>query len=167
MDIFDNFNKKNPAERDTKVDYLDEVISYLMSAGLSNKQIAERLEKPLSTIQRRTRRLIKDGVVEQKMEINYDRLGFRKVFFYIYINKARKDSLALELSKIEGTMSVSTCLGTSCDIVVFFIAKDSKKVLDFVQRIQSLENVEKVEWSEELYRSENMHQKLEFIKAKE
>lgn len=141
-------------EKHPTIDHLDLRISNLMTAGLSNKQISGRLGRPLSTIQRRTRRLIENGIVERKLKLNYDKLGFRRGFLHVYASKARRDSLTQQVSRIHGVLSVSAHIGTNSDMVVSFIFKDSKEILDFIEILQALEGVEKVEWSEELYQLE-------------
>lgn len=43
--------------------------------GLPNKQIAVILKAPLSTIQRRTRKLIENGTIVTRSEVNSEKMG--------------------------------------------------------------------------------------------
>lgn len=74
----------------------------LLVAGHKNKQIAFKLKIPLSTIQRRTRKLLERGLVNEKVEPNYQKLGFKKGLFHVYLSDGNIQSIAEALAKVKG-----------------------------------------------------------------
>ncbi len=49
----------------------------LMISGQANKEIAANLKIPLSTIQRRTRKLIENGTIVTRSEVNFEKMGVK------------------------------------------------------------------------------------------
>lgn len=58
-----------------KIDELDAKMMTLMLMGHANKEISKRLKVPLSTVQRRTRRLVANELVSVRAEVNLDNIG--------------------------------------------------------------------------------------------
>jgi Lrp/AsnC family transcriptional regulator for asnA, asnC and gidA len=131
------------------IDDIDLKVIDLLVAGHKNKQIAFKLKVPLSTIQRRTRKLLERGLVNEKVEPNYEKLGFKKGLFHVYLSDGNIHSIAEALSKVKGIASVSIHLGNS-DIVCLYLYKDSKEILSLTTQTKHLQGVERVLWSEEV-----------------
>ena len=55
-----------PSYRSDKLDEVDLKIVNCMLAGDSNQAIAKKLKKPLSKVQRRTRKLVETGSIKQR-----------------------------------------------------------------------------------------------------
>jgi DNA-binding Lrp family transcriptional regulator len=51
----------------------------------NNKQISAELGVPLTTIQRRTRNIIENGIMNIKIEPNFKRLGIKRGLLHIYL----------------------------------------------------------------------------------
>jgi DNA-binding Lrp family transcriptional regulator len=133
-----------------KVDDLDLKIIALLVSGEDNKEIADKLEIPLSTIQRRTRRLFENETVRMKAEPNYRQLGYNKGVVHLYINNVEAMRVAQELSEVPGVISVSIHIGNS-DIVGEIIYGNSIEVLNVIAACKRIEGVTKVVWSEEVF----------------
>jgi DNA-binding Lrp family transcriptional regulator len=73
-------HKKNNA-----LDKLDLKIISLLSAQRNSKQISAELGVPLTTIQRRTRKIIENGIMNIKIEPNFKRLGIKRGLLHIYL----------------------------------------------------------------------------------
>lgn len=141
-------SKKSPSF--TILDKIDYKIISLLIPGLENKEISKELGIPLSTIQRRTRNIIKNGLVEIKIQPNFRRIGLKKGLLHIYIHTGNIKETALEISKFDGVLSTSVHVGNS-DIVAEFIYEDSEQLIDTIVKIKRLESVERVLWSEEVF----------------
>jgi DNA-binding Lrp family transcriptional regulator len=133
-----------------KVDDLDLKIIALLVSGEDNKEIADKLEIPLSTIQRRTRRLFENETVRMKAEPNYRQLGYSKGVVHLYINNVEAMRVAQELSEVPGVISVSIHIGNS-DIVGEIIYGNSIEVLNVIAACKRIDGVTKVVWSEEVF----------------
>ena len=58
------------------LDLRDQSILLLMLAGKGNRAIATKLHIPMSTVQRRTRKLLEKDIIRVRYELNHKRLGF-------------------------------------------------------------------------------------------
>jgi DNA-binding Lrp family transcriptional regulator len=137
-------------ENITILDKTDYRIISLLIPGLENKDISKQLGIPLSTIQRRTRNIIKNGLVEIKIQPNFRKIGVKKGLFQIYVRTGSIKETALALSKFDGVLSSSVHVGNS-DVVAEFVYEDSEQLIDTIVKIKRLESVERVLWSEEVY----------------
>jgi Lrp/AsnC family transcriptional regulator for asnA, asnC and gidA len=135
---------------DIRIDNIDIKIIELLTFGHSNKQISDKLDVPLSTIQRRTRKLGERELIVTKTEPNYEKLGFKRGLIHIYLGKGEIDSVGQKLSKMRGIISASVHVGNS-DLVGFFIYRNTKQLLKMTTDVKQLQGVDKVMWSEEVY----------------
>ena len=90
----------------TILDIIDYKIISLLIPGLENKEISKELGIPLRTIQRRTRNIIKNGLVEIKIQPNFRRIGLKKGLLHIYILTGSIKETALEISKFDGVLEL-------------------------------------------------------------
>jgi DNA-binding Lrp family transcriptional regulator len=133
-----------------RLDDVDMKIIELLTFGKSNKQISAKLEVPLSTIQRRTRKLTEKELIVTRTEPNYEKLGFKRGLIHVYLSKGEIDSVGLKLSKMSGIISASVHVGNS-DLVGFFIYRNTKQLLKMTTDVKQIPGVDKVMWSEEVY----------------
>ena len=133
-----------------RLDDVDMKIIELLTFGQNNKQISNKLEVPLSTIQRRTRKLTEKEFIITRTEPNYEKLGFKRGLIHVYLSKGEIDSVGLKLSKMGGIISASVHVGNS-DLVGFFIYRTTKQLLRMTTDVKQIPGVEKVMWSEEVY----------------
>ena len=122
------------------IDEIDRKIIELLIANHDNSSISKKLNIPLPTIQRRTRKLFEKELVSIKVELNYEKLGYKRGLDQIGKNVVEK----------RGIISVSVHVGNS-DLVALFVYRDSKDLIETMSEIKQIEGVEKVLWSEEVY----------------
>jgi DNA-binding Lrp family transcriptional regulator len=133
-----------------RVDNTDTRIIELLTFGYNNKQISDRLNIPLSTIQRRTRKLGEKELIVTRIEPNYEKLGFKRGLLHIYLSKGEVDSIGQKISKMKGIISASIHVGNS-DIVGFFIYRNTQQLLKLTSDVKKITGVDRVMWSEEVY----------------
>src|SRR5215831_13405007 len=90
-----------------EIDELDFKIINLLISGYSNKEISEKVKIPLSTVQKRTRKIIRKGLITIRKEPDYKKLGFKTAFIHIYVANDNIYSIAEKFSKMDGVQSVS------------------------------------------------------------
>src|SRR5919202_3338802 len=95
-------NQNNSIISNIQVDDVDMKIIDLMIKGNNNKQIAFEISVPLSTVQRRTKRLISEQAVLTKTELNYEKFGFKKGLLHIYVSNGDIEKIAKGISKLRG-----------------------------------------------------------------
>jgi DNA-binding Lrp family transcriptional regulator len=121
-----------------------------MTLGFENKAIAGELKIPLSTIQRRTRHLLRFGYVSHIFQLNYKKLGLKKGLLHIYLRTGEMMKVAKDLLPIDGIISVGVHVGNS-DIVAEFVYEDTEQLVDLISHVKEMDEVDRVLWSEEVY----------------
>ena len=116
--------EQGPSIREHVLDKQDYKIIDLMTQDADNKTIAEKLCIPLSTIQRRSRILLRKGYVKQMFQPNYHKLGLKNGLLHIYIRNGNMRKTAEELLSFDGVMSAGIHVGNS-DVVGEFVYQDS------------------------------------------
>jgi DNA-binding Lrp family transcriptional regulator len=143
-------NHKINTKFNGQVDDLDIKIIHLMMRGNNNKQIATQIKVPLSTVQRRTKRLIAEQAVLTKTELNYEMFGFKKGLLHIYITNGDIEKIIKNISKLKGIISIEVHIGNS-DILGNVIYKDAVELFDLITEAKKMDGVERIVWSEQVY----------------
>ena len=133
-----------------RVDKLDAEIIQLLLKGKNSKYIANKVKSPLSTVQRRTRKLFEDDLIVNTVELNYEKLGYKRGLLHLYVSHGLVDEIGQNLADRPGILSVAVHIGNS-DLVALFIYKDSKQLLEIISESKKIKGVERVLWSEEVY----------------
>jgi DNA-binding Lrp family transcriptional regulator len=131
------------------LDHRDLEILGLMLSGFNNREIANKLKIPMSTVQRRTRRLFEKGIIKNKTELDYKKLGFRRGLLHVYLNDGNVHTAAEMVSKIKGILTTSIHIGNS-DVVGLFVFKETDHLLDIMSEAKKIDGMERVVWSEEV-----------------
>src|SRR5215203_734285 len=143
--VHDNHNTKS-----VNIDSIDKKIIELLIANHDNSFISQKLDIPLSTIQRRTRKLFEKEIISTKIELNYEKLGYKRGLLHVYLQKGQLDRIGQIVVEKRGILSVSVHVGNS-DLVALFVYRDSKDLIETMTNIKEIEGVERVLWSEEVY----------------
>jgi DNA-binding Lrp family transcriptional regulator len=133
------------------IDNLDQKLLGLLVMGYENKQVATQVKTPLSTIQRRIRRIYENQYVSRKNELNYRKLGFRKGYLQISLRGDRSFEVAQKLAATNGIIAISEVMGNDFDILCTCIFKNTDELFNLIENIKTIERVDKVAWSEEVH----------------
>jgi DNA-binding Lrp family transcriptional regulator len=134
----------------SKLDKKDTSIVGLLLSGYDNKQISSKLQVPLSTVQRRTRLILKKELVQHFYKPNYKKLGLKKGMIHVYLADGNMKSIAEKTAQMDGITSVAIHIGNS-DIVADFVYRDSEQLVDILSSIKKLPGVDRAVWSEEVF----------------
>src|SRR5215218_5313225 len=116
-----------------------------------NKKISSTLKIPLSTIQRRTRLILQSGIVTLEYQPNFKLLGMKKGLLHTYLRDGQLRKTAEKVSEMDGILSVTIHVGNS-DVVSEFVYDNSEDLVDIIAAIKQIEGVDKVMWSEEVFK---------------
>lgn len=133
----------------SKVDGFDLELIPLLVNGLDTKDIAAKLGKPLSTVQRRKRILFEKGFLESRTVPNYKKLGFKRGLLHVYVSNGDAERIGEKLATLKGIISASLHIGNS-DLVGEFVYRDSMEILDLISSVKKIGGVENTVWSEEV-----------------
>jgi DNA-binding Lrp family transcriptional regulator len=136
----------------SNIDESDIQIIKLLIKGDNNKEISSRLHIPLSTVQRQTKRIMKQEMVITTTHLNRDKFGYRTGLIHIHCSDKNIKQTAKEVLEFVGITSVEIHIGNS-DILADFAYKESKDLFDVMLKIKQISGIERVIWSERIYRS--------------
>jgi len=132
------------------VDDIDMGVIQYMVEGYSNADIADKMDKPLSTIQRRSRRLVDRGIIVPYAYLNYSKFGLRRGLLQFKCKSANLQQAVEKIAAIDGIERASAYLG-SIDVIANVVYADSKEVLKTIAEVQKLDLITDVSWSEEIH----------------
>jgi DNA-binding Lrp family transcriptional regulator len=131
------------------IDNLDQKLLGLLVKGYENKMIAVEVKTPLSTIQRRIRKIYENQYVSRKNVINYKKLGLRKGYLQISLRGNNAHTVAQKICGLRGIISVSEVTGIF-DIISTCVFRDTNELFSILENIKTIEGVNKVVSSEEV-----------------
>jgi DNA-binding Lrp family transcriptional regulator len=120
----------------------------------TSKSIAEKLQMPLSTVLRHRIRL-EEELIKSYYILDIEKIGWRRVDFFISTNKGKTDSISKELIKMDQVTSVGKSIGEhTIDIRCELIVKDNGNILTMLEEIKAMDGVNDVVWSEIVWKVE-------------
>ena len=149
MEIANEEITNNHNDIQSQMDKTDFRIISLLVLGYDNKKISSTLKIPLSTIQRRTRRILLSEIVKLEYIPNFKMLGIKKGLLHTYLRDGQLRKTAEKISEMEGILSVTIHVGNS-DVVSEFVYENSEDLVDIIAQIKQIQGVEQVVWSEEV-----------------
>ena len=116
--------------------------------GKSLKEISQETGIPLSTLYYKLRKLKEEGILKEKIEISWEKIGYqiRAIVLIETENTSLSDQekIIKEISKIDGILSGKIVSGRY-DIMIEIVSKDlnefSKK-LDIIKKIKGIKRTE-------------------------
>jgi len=136
----------------SNIDESDIQIIKLLIKGNNNKEISSNLHIPLSTVQRRTKRILKQELVITTTHLNRCKFGYRTGLIHVYCSDKNIQQTAKKMLEFGGVTSVEIHIGNS-DILADFAYKESKELFDVILKIKQNSGIERVIWSERISRS--------------
>lgn len=149
MEIANEEITNNHNDIQSQMDKTDFRIISLLVLGYDNKKISSTLKIPLSTIQRRTRRILFSEIVKLEYIPNFKMLGIKKGLLHTYLRDGQLRKTAEKISEMEGILSVTIHVGNS-DVVSEFVYENSEDLVDIIAQIKQIQGVQQVVWSEEI-----------------
>ena len=136
----------------SNIDESDIQIIKLLIKGNNNKEISSKLHIPLSSVQRRTKRILKQELVITTTHLNRCKFGYRTGLIHVYCSDKNIQQTAKKMLEFAGVTSVEIHIGNS-DILADFAYKESKELFDVILKIKQNSGIERVIWSERISRS--------------
>ena len=133
-----------------EIDRIDAKVLDLLVQNHNNKHISKSLKIPLSTIQRRVRKLIEKGYVISKNHINFTKFGFKSGSVHIYLDDGNVNTILEKVSKLKGVTALEVHIGNS-DIIAGVVYKEGRELLNIIGSIKKMEGVERIVWSERIF----------------
>jgi DNA-binding Lrp family transcriptional regulator len=145
--------RMNPANIPVLTNTDKAIVRYLFESKgqVSSLKMSRELDIPLSTIQRRRKRL-QDILIETNYSLKSEKLGWRNASLYVSSTSGRTEVIGKEiLDMSELVSSVTRTVGdSSFDLKVDMIFKTIEDLTTLIDKIKSMEGVSAVIWSESL-----------------
>jgi len=110
--------------------------------------LSKKLGIPLTTIQRRRRRLEKEFLYPN-YTLSLKKFGWRRVDFFISTINGRTDDVAKDLLALRQVIFVGKSIGQqTIDLRVETIVKDNSQILDLMESIEAMDGIRDAVWSE-------------------
>ncbi len=122
----------------------------LSSTGdISSLSLSRELGIPLSTVQRRRKRL-ETYLLDMSYTLKVDKFGLRTADLFISTKNGMTDAVARELlSRQNAVASVCRTLGESTiDLKAKVVFRDNEDLADIIVKVSALEGVDGVSWNE-------------------
>jgi DNA-binding Lrp family transcriptional regulator len=118
------------------------------SGRISSLSLSRKLDIPLTTVQRRRKRL-EGELLEVSYSLNLDKLGLRKVSLLISTSHGRASAVGTELLSHSAITKVSRSIGEhTIDLHAEMIFKDNRELMHVIEWVKALEGVNDVVWTE-------------------
>jgi len=115
----------------------------------SSLQLSRELDIPISTVQRRRRRL-EEEFVNESYSLRYEKFGKRFVTFIISLGAGNKNAIADEILGLEKVIAVSQIFGDGADLKVEAILESNQEFMAVSEKIRSIPSVQKFSWFESI-----------------
>ena len=114
----------------------------------STKSMSSKLGIPVTTVRRRRKRL-EDKFLKVHYVLDIEKFGWRRIDFFISINKGLINAVSKKLIEMDGVTYVGKSIGEhTIDLRVEAIVKNNSVLLDLLEVIKEIEVVRDVVWSE-------------------
>lgn len=123
----------------------------LQNSSIKTATIAHKLNLPLSTVQRRRKRLEDSCYLNKRYEIDAKYFGFRKADIHISTLRGECLNVGKEIAEKHSAniLEISQRIGDpKVNLVALAIYKDTKELYNMLEDIRVMKNVEGVQWSE-------------------
>ena len=119
------------------------------NGNVSSLTLSKNLDIPLSTVQRRRKRL-EANLLDEVYSLRMDKFGLRNAALFVTTCKGSTELIGREiLSWDNEVVSVKRCIGeNSVDLQAEIVFESNKELLAIIERIKSIEDVTNVSWSE-------------------
>jgi DNA-binding Lrp family transcriptional regulator len=135
----------------TRISKVDkEILKILLepNARVSSHALSEKLQVPLTTVQRR-RNHLEAKYLDISYSLKLRNLGFRRIDFFLYTAGGNTSEIGRELLKRKEIVSVGRSVGEhTIDLRAEAIVKDSSQLLDLLEVMKAMPKVRDVIWSE-------------------
>lgn len=119
------------------------------SCNVSSLTLSRELEIPLSTVQRRRKRL-EANLIEITYQLKLEKFGWRTATLFITTANTSTRQIGEELMTWEKeVVAVKRCMGeNAAHLQVEIIFRTNRELCDIIERIKTIEGVANVSWSE-------------------
>ncbi len=132
--------------RRSYIDDIDnKIIKILLNnSRISNTKIARLLNISEASVRKRIKKIMKIGVIKKfTVELNYNLLGYKRVFIGLNIDKDKIFNILEKISKNKNINNIYLT-GGDHDILIDFLYSKPEELDEYIKYLQSIEGVKSV-----------------------
>jgi len=132
--------------RKSYIDDIDNKIIKILinNSRISNTKIAKLLNISEASVRKRIKKIMKIGIIKKfTVELNYNLLGYKRVFIGLNIDKDKIFNILEKVSKNKNIINIYLA-GGDHDILIDFLYSKPEELDEYIKYLQSIEGVKSV-----------------------
>lgn len=115
----------------------------------SSLQLSKDLNIPLSTVQRRRKRL-EEEFISESYSLRYEKFGKKHVTFIVSLGVGDTSEVAREILALEKVSALTRTFGDGADLKIEAILDSNQEFIETSEKIKSISGVQKISWFESI-----------------
>jgi len=132
--------------RRSYIDDIDNKIIKILinNSRISNTKIAKLLDISEASVRKRIKKIMKIGIIKKfTVELNYNLLGYKRVFIGLNIDKDKIFNILEKISKNKNIKDIYLT-GGDHDILIDFLYSKPEELDEYIKYLQSIEGIKSV-----------------------
>jgi len=132
--------------RRSYIDDIDNKIIKILinNSRISNTKIAKLLNISEASVRKRIKKIMKIGIIKKfTVELNYNLLGYKRVFIGLNIDKDKIFNILEKISKNKNIINIYLT-GGDHDILIDFLYSKPEELDEYIKYLQSIEGIKSV-----------------------
>jgi len=132
--------------RRSYIDDIDNKIIKILinNSRISNTKIAKLLNISEASVRKRIKKIMKHGIIKKfTVELNYNLLGYKRVFIGLNIDKDKIFNILEKISKNKNIKDIYLT-GGDHDILIDFLYSKPEELDEYIKYLQSIEGIRSV-----------------------
>jgi len=132
--------------RRSYIDDIDNKIIKILinNSRISNTKIAKLLNISEASVRKRIKKIIKSGIIKKfTVELNYNLLGYKRVFIGLNIDKDKIFNILEKISKNKNIINIYLA-GGDHDILIDFLYSKPEELDEYIKYLQSIEGIKSI-----------------------
>jgi Lrp/AsnC family transcriptional regulator for asnA, asnC and gidA len=132
--------------RRSYIDDIDNKIIKILinNSRISNTKIAKLLNISEASVRKRIKKIINSGIIKKfTVELNYNLLGYKRVFIGLNIDKDKIFNILEKISKNKNIINIYLA-GGDHDILIDFLYSKPEELDEYIKYLQSIEGIKSI-----------------------
>ena len=126
------------------------IIKALMeNPNIKSSELSEKLQVPLSTIQRRKTR-IEESILKKSYYFNFSKMGYRTAEIFLVVDKGKVFETGEQILKLfdNNVVKATARINTGSNLCIEIVFKESQELYDILEKVKSFDHTVSVNFSE-------------------
>lgn len=116
------------------------------NGDVSSLALSRQLKIPLTTVQRRRKRL--EQVIDSSYSLRIEEFGLRMITFFVTVEGRSAIEIGKEILNLQRIVSVERMIGGNIDIEIKAIVATNKDIAQLSEQLKTITGVKELSWNE-------------------